>query len=159
MTSLGRTVQRPSDPVSDLRDPAKKDRRVGTSFNIVGAEYFATLGIPILRGRPFRDAATLSGPKTAGVAVIDQLAAEKLWPRGENPIGQRLRLVHGDGIDKTSEVEIVGVVATIRDHIVGGKPEPHLYVPFGQDAQSDMHLHLALQPGAVRGREAEGLVL
>jgi predicted lysophospholipase L1 biosynthesis ABC-type transport system permease subunit len=132
---------------------------VGTSFNIVGADYFATLGIPILRGRPFRDAETLSGGKAAGVAVIDQLAAEKLWPKGENPLGQRLRLVHGDGIEQPREVEIVGVVATIRDHIVGGKPQPHLYVPFGQEAQSDMQLHLVLQPGAARSREAEGLVL
>ncbi|HTQ78771.1 MAG TPA: ABC transporter permease, partial [Thermoanaerobaculia bacterium] len=159
MTSLGRTVQRASDPVSDLRDPAKQDRRVGTSFNIVGADYFATLGIPVLRGRPFRDAETLSGRQASGVAVIDQLAVEKLWPKGENPLGQRLRLVHGDGIEQTREVEIVGVVATLRDHIVGGKPQPHLYVPFGQEAQSDMQLHLTLQPGAVRSREAEGLVL
>ncbi|HZF07457.1 MAG TPA: ABC transporter permease [Thermoanaerobaculia bacterium] len=159
MTSLGRTVQRASDPVSDLRDPAKRDRRVGTSFNIVGADYFATLGIPILRGRPFREAETLAGQKTAGVAVIDQLAAEKLWPKGENPIGQRLRMVQGDGNAQTREVEVVGVVANICDHIVGGKPQPHLYVPFGPEAQSNMHIHLALQPGSARSPEAEGLVL
>jgi predicted permease len=164
MTSLGRMAQRASDPVSDLKDPAKRDRRVETSFNIVGAGYFATLGIPILRGRPFREAETLPGTKAAtnGVAVIDRLAAEKLWPRGDNPLGQRLRLVQGDGVDgkdKLREVEIVGIAANIRDHIVGGKPQPHLYVPFGQETQSDMQLHLALEPGAARSREAEGLVL
>jgi predicted permease len=159
LTSLGRTVQRASDPPSDAKDPAKRDRLVSGSFNIVGADYFATLGIPILRGRPFRAAEAVAGKKAAGVVVIDQLAAQKLWPKGENPIGQRLRLIQGEAAGKAHEVEVVGVAANIRDRIVGGKPQPHLYVPFGQEAQSDMQIHLAFQPGAVRTREAEGLVL
>jgi predicted permease len=162
LTSLGRTVQRASDPLSDATDPAKRDRLVSGSFNIVGADYFATLGIPILRGRPFREAETLpgkAGRQAAGVVVIDRLAAEKLWPKGENPIGQRLRLLQGDAAGKAREVEIVGVAADLRDHIVGGKPQPHLYVPFGQETQSDMQIHLAFAPGAVSSREAEGRIL
>jgi putative ABC transport system permease protein len=54
----------------------------------VSPGYFALLHIPILRGRPFsrEDARARSG-----VAVVNQLAAEVLWP-GEDPLGRGLRI-------------------------------------------------------------------
>ncbi len=45
MVSLGRSVQRVSDPLLDLRDPAKRRGLVSCSFNIVGTDYFQTMGI------------------------------------------------------------------------------------------------------------------
>ena len=155
MVSLGRTLQRATDPVSDAKDPAKRDRLVSASFNVVGADYFSTLGIPLLRGREFRESETSGAPGAPAVAVIDKLAAERLWPKGD-ALGQRLRLVESEAGVAPREVEVVGVVGNVREHIVGNKPAPWIYVPFGQETQSNVSLHLKT---AVGGAEAEGRLL
>ncbi len=159
MVSLGRTVQRATDPPSDAKDPAKQDRLVQCGFNIVGADYFKTMGIGLLRGRSFLEGETAGSgvsPKASGVAVIDQMAAEKLWPKGD-ALGQRIRMVEGDGAGRGArEVEIVGIVASVEEHIVGDRPTPRLYVPFGQETQSNMNLHLAT---AAMAPAAEGRLL
>ena len=156
MVSLGRTVQRASDPASDANDPAKKDRLVACAFNIVGADYFSTMGIPLRGGREFRESETLTGGVSAtGVAVIDQLAAERLWPKG-NAIGQRIRVVGQEAGDPPSELEVVGVAANVREHILGAKPSPVLYLPFGPVTQSNMSIHLKT---AALGPAAEGRLL
>src|SRR5436190_6426065 len=53
---------------------------------IVSPDYFRALGMPILRGRDF-------GPEDAtgrpGTVVIDELAAQKIFP-GTNPIGKQI---------------------------------------------------------------------
>src|SRR5439155_14485713 len=45
------------------------------SWNSVGADYFSTVGLPVVRGRVFTESETTqSGPK---VAVIDEVLAKK----------------------------------------------------------------------------------
>jgi predicted lysophospholipase L1 biosynthesis ABC-type transport system permease subunit len=84
------------------------------------------------------------------VAIIDKLTAEKLWP-GSDALGKHIR------IDKqTPDAEVVGVVGNIREDIIGGKIEPHLYVPFGPAYQADVHFHLKVAGG---GTEAENRML
>ncbi|HEV7667059.1 MAG TPA: ABC transporter permease [Thermoanaerobaculia bacterium] len=155
MVSMGRTLQRATDPASDAKDPAKKDRLVSTGFNIVGTDYFSTLGIALLRGRQFRESETSVGGSAPGVAVIDKLAAERLWPKGD-ALGQRIRMVEGEADLPAREVEVVGVVANVREHIIGSKPSPWIYVPFGQETQSNMNIHLKI---AAQGPEAERRLL
>ncbi|MEP7009576.1 MAG: ABC transporter permease [Acidobacteriota bacterium] len=162
MVSLGRTIQRASDPASDAKDPAKKDALVNCGFNVVGTDYFKTLGISVLRGREFQESETLGSGKPGsaassapGVAVIDKLAAERLWPKAD-AIGRRIRLVEGEAGTPAREVEVVGVVGNVREHIIGSKPQPWLYVPFGQVTQSDMNVHLKV---AAQGPEAERRLL
>ena len=129
MTASGRNIRRPGT------DPADQRNLVNCRSNIVGPDYFETMGIPLLRGRSFR-AAEASG-RTA--VVIDRLAANRLWPDGD-ALGKHILM--NDDVDKARELEIVGIVANVREHIVGRGEEPHLYVPFGQEYQSDMHIHL-----------------
>src|SRR6185295_6704851 len=45
MVSLGRTLQKASDPIADARDPGKRAGLVSSDFNIVGTDYFETMGI------------------------------------------------------------------------------------------------------------------
>jgi len=144
IVSLGRNVERPSG------DPAA----VGCRFNIVGAEYFRTLGIPLLRGRFFEKSETGDG-KTAAVAILDQPAASRLWPKGD-AVGQIIRMV-ADGATKSArDVEVVGVVAATQDNIFGRDREPHVYVPFGQEFEPDMNIHLKV---AAVGAPAEARLL
>jgi putative ABC transport system permease protein len=143
MVSLGRAIQKSSDAPS-----AKPDNLQQCSFNIVGESYFATLGIPLLRGRPFLPAE--AGAGTPPVAILDQLAATRLWPNGE-ALGKHIRM-SGSSLQKPRDAEVVGVVGNVQDHIIGGSSQGHLYVPFGQEYQANMSIHLRIAP---QGRESE----
>jgi predicted permease len=150
MITLSRDIQRASDAPPD---PSNKAKLESARFNIVGQDYFKTLGIPLLRGRSFVTAETAGGNKSA-VAILDKAAAAKLWPH-EEAVGKHIRMILGDGT-KTQDAEIVGVVGTVQDNIFGGESQPHLYVPFGQEYQSDMNIHLKV---AAQGKDAETRLL
>jgi ABC-type antimicrobial peptide transport system permease subunit len=66
------------------REPGGRD--VTAAQNLVSAGYFATLGIPIVRGRGLSDDDTASEPRPV---VISDALARMLFPGGE-PIGQEL---------------------------------------------------------------------
>ncbi len=121
-------------------------------FNIVTNDYFHTLGIPLLRGRSFTRPENSPTTKSH-VVVIDATAAAKLFPGG-NPLGKQIRLDDaGDG--KPGICEVVGVVGKTRDHLFGDTAELHVYVPFGQQYQGDMQIHLKVAGGP----EAEARLL
>jgi predicted permease len=131
MRHMGTSVT-PSDVVASKEHPP-----VGMDFNIVTEDYFRTLGIPVLRGRPF--AAAESTPEAKShVAILDKFAADKLWPGG-NAVGRHIRLEGHKEI-----CEVVGVVGNVREHIFGDKAAPHVYIPFGQQYQSDMQIHVTV---------------
>jgi predicted permease len=149
MVSLDRRVQRASDAPPVPSDPAGKGVLVSTSFNIVGQDYFRTLGIPMFRGRTFLAAETI-GDGHAPVAILDQVAAAQLWPH-EEAVGKHIRMIYAEG-QKSQEAEVVGVVGSVQDEIFGSASRPHLYVPFGQEYQSAMNIHLKV---AARGGNSE----
>ncbi len=152
MISLGRGVQRASDAPPTSADPNSKGTVTFHRFNIVGRDYFKTLGVPMLRGRAFTTAETAGETKHA-VAILDKAAVAKLWPN-QDPIGKIVRMVLAGS--KTTEAEVVGVSGTVQDNIFGGESQPHIYVPFGQEYQADMNIHLKL---AAQGPEAERRML
>jgi putative ABC transport system permease protein len=123
---------------------------------MVSEDYFQTLGIPVLRGRPFTSAECTVGSKS-GAAIIDQPAAERLWPGGD-AVGKRIVL---EGASK-QELEVVGVVGNTLDNIIGGNagpggaPRAHLYVPFGREYQANVQFHFKVAGG---GPEAENRML
>ena len=147
MISLGRGIQRSTD------DPSNKSSFVPAGFNIVSENYFKTLDVPLLRGRLFQAAESANG-KSAPVVILDKLAADRLWPK-DDPIGKHVRMSR-EGDSAPREAEVVGVVRDIQDRIVGADPRPHFYVPFGQEYQADMNVHLKI---AMAGPEAEARVL
>jgi predicted permease len=139
-TRLGKNVSTFGSVVSK-EHPALQAR-----YNIVSEDYFQTLGIPILRGRPFTSAESTPGSKSK-IAIVDKLTAEKLWP-GSDALGKH---IHID--TQTPDAEVVGVVGNIREEIIGGKTEPHLYVPFGPAYQGDLHFHLKVAGGGTEGED------
>src|SRR3954471_3478671 len=84
-----RDVQRAGvHPAPDSKPATAADGRAFAPWwNSVGADYFAAVGLPVLRGRCFteREAIQSGGP---AVAVIDEVLARKLWPEGD-ALGQR----------------------------------------------------------------------
>ena len=103
----------------------------------VTPDYFATLGIPVLRGRAFVAADRDSAPV---VVVINEAAARRFWPN-EDAVGQRIRL----GDRSSPEATIVGVVgnARFRDlttDLGAATSEPDVYVAFAQRSEIDLTL-------------------
>lgn len=90
--------------------------------------YFATLGIALKRGREFTDADRAG---TLPVAIINQTAADLLWP-GENPLGSCVKI----GADSAPCTTVVGVVTnTRRQQLVEGLV-PQVYRPLAQRTDS-----------------------
>ncbi len=76
----------------------------------VGPEQFATLGIPILRGRGFQAGDVAGAPK---VSVISATAARRFWP-GRDPIGQRVWFAGNAAFGSPdSSAEVVGIVGDV----------------------------------------------
>ncbi len=99
--------------------------------NRVGAQFFDTLGIPILFGRGFDAADTSRSPK---VAVLNRKLAESFFPR-VNPIGKTLTACGPDGA--TEQIEIAGVSGDAKYYNLREEPPPTLYLPYTQSEDSD----------------------
>lgn len=76
------------------------------NMDLVAPDYFATMGVPVLRGRGFTAADREDAPR---VIVISSSAAREYFP-GQNPIGQRLQM----GTGSAPEFTVVGVVPDTR---------------------------------------------
>ena len=92
----------------------------------VDEDYFDTLAIGIVTGRPFRPTDTRNSPR---VAVVNQTFASRYWP-GQVPIGKRFRLV---GDTPAPWVEIVGVAADTRYRTLSEGPTEFIYYPRAQN--------------------------
>ena len=98
-----------------------------SAYSIVTPGYFATMGIPVLRGRDFSETDTFSSP---WVALVNETMARRFWPN-ESAIGKRLTL--GLGKDEMPR-EIVGVVRDIPLSRRQTRPQPALFVSYMQQA-------------------------
>lgn len=97
-------------------------KQVPHTFGIrmVMADYFRTMGVPLVLGRPLTAA---DDEKSSPVAVISQEAARLLFP-GQNPVGQRFRFARLDW-------RVVGVVGDVKSYL--DKPaDASVYIPLAQ---------------------------
>ncbi len=121
------------------------------NFNSVSPGYFRTMRIPLVRGRTFTAA---DNRNAQYVAIVNEAMAKKFWP-DEDPIGQRLRLIHSAGQWR----EVVGVVSDSRMLTPFGKIAPFFFIPFAQNFASYATLQLrTLGPAASAIPEARNLI-
>src|SRR5205814_6839305 len=124
------------------------------AWNTVGADYFATVGLPLVRGRVFTQAETTQsgGPM---VAIVDEVLAKKLWPDGD-ALGQQIQYASdnapkakggGNGVGMTGDlsgetgketIEIVGIVPATKQELFEEDPRGQIYVPFARGCQSNV---------------------
>ncbi len=90
----------------------------------VGADYFATLGVPLLRGRGFAPSDVAGAP---GVAIINDAMARRYWP-GQDPLGQQVTM-------QGRTMTVVGVVGDVRPLNPDAAPQPEIYWPNRQAAR------------------------
>jgi predicted permease len=86
-------------------------------WTLVSGDYFAAIGIPVLRGRDF-----IPEDRDTGV-IVTAAAAELYWP-GDNPLGKRLRLDSNPGWRT-----VVGVVGDYKNRGLDAEARHSLYFP------------------------------
>ena len=102
-----------------------------TWYRVVSANYFATMEIPLKRGRLFADR------EAEPTVVVNESMAKRFWP-GEDAIGRRVRFG-----GQAPWMTIVGIVADVQ-------------VRGARDAERRRDLHsLLAQPGSGHQRRAE----
>jgi predicted permease len=121
------------DPVASVRRGlsiqgyvAAADEDLEVHATAVGAGFFETMSLPIVRGRSFREA---DRPGSPPVAIVNESFARRYFP-GLDPLGRRLS-TNGDG---GPFMEVVGVARDAKYASLGEAPRPFFYVPFVQDS-------------------------
>jgi len=104
------------------REDMAGDPDAGTLVNTTWAagDYFGTMGIEVVRGRPFVDS---DHTTQLGNLVISEAAAALMWP-GEDPIGRQLQ--RGDSQNWET---VVGVVEDVMQDGFRASGEPLVYFP------------------------------
>ena len=108
--------------------PVAKGDRPSADFFAIGANYFKTMGIPLLKGRDFTERDDKQAP---GVIIVNQAFAQKFFP-GEDPIGKQIRPGISTDVDKPVMREIVGVVGDVKNRNLSSEFRPGYFVPQAQ---------------------------
>jgi predicted permease len=100
-----------------------------TPFWLASPGYFASMGIPLLGGRAFREADATGAP---GVAMVNRSFARRFFP-GEDPIGRRVAFAREAAeVPEADWLRIVGVVGDVHHARLTDAPGPQLYLSFLQ---------------------------
>jgi putative ABC transport system permease protein len=111
------------------RPPKTPHDYIAAGYRAVTANYFETLGVPLLQGRFIAPGDIEKAPS---VVVINATMAKAYFP-GEDPLGKRMQI----GATPESEVpwmEIVGVVGDVTQGL-GLDPKAEMYLPYHQGDQ------------------------
>lgn len=98
------------------------DQRPQALIARVSPTYFATMGIPVRRGRVFGDQ---DGPASQIVVISEALARRHF--AGQDPVGQRLLLGR-----QQFEMQIVGVVGDVKHINLRADLRPEFYLPMSR---------------------------
>ena len=115
-------------------EPPEGRSAIPLAFNVVGPEYFATMGVVITRGRDFDGTDRMTAPR---VVIVNETMAKRFWP-GQDAVGQYVQLSGED----SQKAQIVGVARDIKYYSLGEQPRPYLYIPFSQNYFANLVFHL-----------------
>ncbi len=101
--------------------------------------YFDTLGIPLLRGRPFTTQDRVGMPLAA---VVNRTLADTYFPGGD-AVGKRIKI--GTQTDDSPGVEVVGVVADTKNRGLGSDAQPEMFISIRQANGVSNQIYLILR--------------
>ena len=125
----------------DGQPPTPEEKRMLTDVHPVSWNYFAGMGIPVIRGRAFTPQEENFG--VPQVVLVSESFAKKYFPN-ENVIGKRITLgiTHDTVGNAKSEVtargEIIGIVGDVKQRGLASEVSPTTYVGWGTFPISDM---------------------
>ncbi len=105
--------------------PMTPEESANAAYLVATSDYFQTLQIPVIAGRPFNQQ---DNDKAVKVLIVNETMARALWP-GESPLGRRITIWR----DEKFAREIVGVVGDTRASL-DTEAGPQMYVPYAQDS-------------------------
>jgi predicted permease len=119
-------------PIEILGSTAAEKPEARVHF--VDAGYFSLLRIPLAQGRLWEHAEIMRG---APLAVINEAMAKQLWPNGD-AIGHQIKIpalkdqppYQRAAAGSDSWMEIIGIVADVRDDGLRERIKPAVYIPF-----------------------------
>jgi predicted permease len=120
---LGPDFDRPVWPAGAEGD----ERQVRhAAVRMVTPDYFATLRIPVVAGRPFDERDAPAAPR---VLAVSQTLARALWPEGK-AVGRSLVVDYST--NGTYPYEVVAVVGDVRFQGPRSEPKAEIYLPHAQ---------------------------
>jgi predicted permease len=126
--------------VSDARRAASTtdaDAGVRSIYRAVSADYFRTIGTPLVRGRAIAATDIAGAPD---VAVINEELARRLFPNAD-PIGHSIDLAGSHGVAiRNGRVTIVGVASDIKEVGLNEVAFADLYVSYAQRPAASIEL-------------------
>ena len=102
----------------------------------VSADFFRTLGTPLLRGRFFSNA---DSPEALRVAIVNDAMARRAWP-GRDPVGRRFKL--GPQDSDRPWYTVVGVVGDMRRQAPEREPLLQIFDALAQNTPRSVDLFI-----------------
>src|SRR5882757_8376174 len=129
-----------------LPDVANGSSRTVRS-NVVGPDFFRTLGVPVLAGRDFADSDTATSPHAG---IINEQFAQRFFPK-QNPLGHTIGTEN-----RRYQMTVVGVVKDHKYRGINEEPIPMAWYMYAQIPMTgamdvEMRVHgdpLAILPSA-----------
>ena len=100
-------------------------------MNLVQPEYFAAVGLPLVRGRPFT--ATDAVPNAPPTVVVNEAFARAAWPTGD-AIGQCVK------VDGAPCATVIGVARDARFLSLREPPPPLVYKPLTEFTEGHLNV-------------------
>jgi len=127
---------------SDMMVDGKMPETIGSGpttvrWNVVGPDFFTTLGVPVMEGRDFADSDTANSP---AVGIINEQFAKRFFPN-QNPLG------HSIGPTSVNHpMTIVGVVKNHKFRSIDEEPIPMAWYMYAQiPVIGSMHIEMRVQ--------------
>ena len=116
--------------------PAGGESAAEVGWRFIWGDYLEAMRIPVISGRSFTDADTISATR---VAIVNEALARQFFGSPAAALGQRL-VQKGGGSPDDTIVEIVGIVGDVRHEALNEPPRPELFRPLLQTFMFPMHM-------------------
>jgi putative ABC transport system permease protein len=123
-------------PLTVEGDNGTVPERLRLAHDEISADFFKTLGTPLLRGRFFSAA---DGPDAAPVAIVNETMARRAWP-ARDPVGKRFKL--GPRDSDRPWYTVVGVVGDMRLQGLEREPVPQIFESLAQTSPRGVDLFI-----------------
>lgn len=110
-----------NDILPEGHAPLRPGEVISVDWDIVSADYFKTMRLPILKGRTFTTDEVVGAKR---VLLVDENLARRFWPN-EEAVGKHIKY------DNATWDEVIGVVKEVKIYGSEAKPLIRMYTPMG----------------------------
>lgn len=108
----------------------RPDERIEVRTNFVSSDYFAVLGIPIVKGRSFSAGEAPATAEAGGSGVIVSRALARRLFGNADPLGRTVTARTGKA---ARQLTVIGLAEDVLTDLAAGTAELTMYEPFGRE--------------------------